>query len=54
MRRPLASATFKQRLMTSIGKSGFFYREAVIWNSLPPALCGIAQLSKFESKQLYS
>ena len=40
---------------TSIGKNSFFYRGAVIWNSLSPALFTVNALSNFKSlyKRLY-
>ena len=34
---------------TSVGKNGFFYRGAVIWNSLSPVLFTVNVLSNFKS-----
>ena len=46
---------FIPQINTFIGKNGFFYRGAVIWNSLSPALFTVNALSNFKSlyKRLY-
>ena len=46
---------FIPQINTSIGKNGFFYHGAVIWNSLFPVLFTVNVLSNFKSlyKRLY-
>ena len=47
---------FIPQINTSIGKNGFFYRGAVIWNNLTPVLFTVNILSNFKAlfKRLYS
>ena len=40
---------FFPQINTSIGKNGFFYHGAVIWNSLLPVLFTVNVLSNFKS-----
>ena len=47
---------FIPQINTSIGKNGFFYRGAAIWNNLTPVLFTVNILSNFKAlfKRLYS
>ena len=40
---------FIPQINTLIGKNGFFYQGAVVWNSLLPVLFTVNVLSNFES-----